>query len=163
MDQTYSFKYKELLTITKNADTLLNSSVLWSSVQNFKANGQVALALGLEEHENLWFLLISFLVHNQNCARYIFYFAVIFTKKCQCKRKNMLFHSYWWTVIFTGKHMCWSLYLIKLQAFSLWTLFIKKRLLWILQNFKNSFFYRIHQVAASKWGNGKSKKTKLRK
>ena len=54
LDQTYSFKNKELLTITKNVDTLLYSSVLRNSV----------LAVG--EHNNLWFLLISLLVHHQN-------------------------------------------------------------------------------------------------
>ena len=42
MDQTYFLKNKELLIITKNADTLLYNSVLWNSVQNFKANRQAA-------------------------------------------------------------------------------------------------------------------------
>ena len=49
------FKNKELLTITKTADTLLYSSVFWNSVQNFKANGQAVLVLLLREHGNLWF------------------------------------------------------------------------------------------------------------
>ena len=63
---TYSFKNKELLTITKNLDTPLNSSVLWNSVKNFKANGEAVLVLAFGEHENLRFLLISLLVHYQN-------------------------------------------------------------------------------------------------
>ena len=65
LDQTYSFKNKERLTITKNADILLYNSVLWKSVQNFKANWLAVLVLGLGEHDNLW-LLISLLVHHQN-------------------------------------------------------------------------------------------------
>ena len=50
--------------------------------------------------------------------------------------------------IFTGRHLCWSLFLIKLQAF------IKKRLrhrcfpLNIAKIFKNSFFYITPPVAA---------------
>ena len=52
-DQTYSFKNKKLLTVTKNADKLLHSSVLWNSVQNFKVKGQTVLVLALAEHGNL--------------------------------------------------------------------------------------------------------------
>ena len=54
--------------------------------------------------------------------------------------------------IFTGKHLCWILSLIKLQAFKL----LLKRdsntdvFLWILQNFWEQLFYRTSQVAASK-------------
>ena len=44
-------KNKELLIITKNADTLLYSSVSWNSVQNFKVNGQGVLVLALGEHD----------------------------------------------------------------------------------------------------------------
>ena len=63
---TYSFKNKNLQTLTKNADTLLHSSVLWNSVQNFKANRKAALVLARREHDNLWFLLVSLLLHHQN-------------------------------------------------------------------------------------------------
>ena len=50
------WKYtKELLLITKEADTLLYSSVSWTSVQNFKANGQAILVLALGKHNKLWF------------------------------------------------------------------------------------------------------------
>ena len=53
LDQTYSFKNTELLTITKNADSLLYNSVLRNSVQNFKANGRAVLVLALGEHGSL--------------------------------------------------------------------------------------------------------------
>ena len=43
---------------------------------------------------------------------------------------------------FTGKHLCQSLFLIKLQA-------APATFLWILRNFKNTFFYRTPLVAAS--------------
>ena len=66
MDQTCSFKNKELLIITKNADTHLYISDLENSAQNFKANGQAVLLLALGEHGNLWFLIILLLVHHQN-------------------------------------------------------------------------------------------------
>ena len=66
MDETYSFKNKELLTITENADSLLYSSASWNYVQSFKRNGLAVRALALGEYNNLWFLLISLLVHNYN-------------------------------------------------------------------------------------------------
>ena len=66
LDQTYSFKNKELSTITKNPDTLLYSCLLLISVQNFKANGQAVLVLPHGEHDNLLFLLAPLLVHRQN-------------------------------------------------------------------------------------------------
>ena len=53
LDQTYPFKNNELLTITKNADKILYSGILWNSVQNFRTNGQAALVLALGEHDNL--------------------------------------------------------------------------------------------------------------
>ena len=57
MDKNYSFKNTELiireLIITKNAVTLLYSSLSRNFVQNFKADGQVVLVLALEEHDNL--------------------------------------------------------------------------------------------------------------
>ena len=62
----FSFKNKELLTKTKNGNSFLYSSVSWNSVQNFKAHGQSILVTALEEHDKLWFLLISILVHRQN-------------------------------------------------------------------------------------------------
>ena len=53
---------------------------------------------------------------------------------------------------FTGKHLCWSLFLINLQAKAL--NFIKKRLqpgvfCEICEIFQNIFFYRTPPVAAS--------------
>ena len=65
-DQTYSFKNKGLLTITKIPDTLLYSSLLLISVQNFKANEQAVLVLPHGEHDSLLFLVIPLLVHHQN-------------------------------------------------------------------------------------------------
>ena len=58
--------------------------------------------------------------------------------------------------IFTGKHLCCSLFLVKLQSLRPLTLFqpCPKRdfntgvFLWILQNFTNSFFYRTLPVIA---------------
>ena len=64
LDQTYSFKNRELLIITKNSYTLLYSSLSWNSVQNFKSNGQAVLVLPLGEHENLWFSLILHTVYH---------------------------------------------------------------------------------------------------
>ena len=66
LDHTYSFKNNELLTVTKNAGTLLYFSVFRNSLQNLRASGQAVLVLALGEHDNLWFLLISLLVHHQN-------------------------------------------------------------------------------------------------
>ena len=63
MNQPYSFKNKELLSITNKADTVLHSGVLWKSEQNLKANEQAVLVL---EHYNLRFLLILLLIHHQN-------------------------------------------------------------------------------------------------
>ena len=132
MNQTYSFKNKELLTIAKNADTIFCSSVLWNSVQNFKTNEQAVLVLALEEH-NLWFLLISLLVHHQNSlhssfnlakARALFigvtfFLLQTFLQKISIpKEQHMLFYSYWWTRINTRKDLFWSLFLVKLQTFS---------------------------------------------
>ena len=55
--------------------------------------------------------------------------------------------------IFTGKHLCWSLFLIKLHA-QKGCNFIKKRPQHMFsceycEIFKNSFFYRASPVAAS--------------
>ena len=65
MDQTCSFKNKELLKFIKNADIILYGSVLWNSAQNFKENEQAVLVLGFGEHGNLWVLLILLLPHHQ--------------------------------------------------------------------------------------------------
>ena len=50
--------------------------------------------------------------------------------------------------IFAGKHLCWSLFSIKLQAFRPAILlkrdYNKVVFQWILQNFKNNFFNRTH-------------------
>ena len=54
LDQAYSFKNTELLTITKSADTLWYSNVLLNPVQKLKVNGQALLVLALGEHDNLW-------------------------------------------------------------------------------------------------------------
>ena len=66
LDQTYSFKNKELVTITKNADIILFSSVLWNFyfLQNFKANRPAALVLALGKDDSLWLILL--LAHDQN-------------------------------------------------------------------------------------------------
>ena len=68
MDQTYTFQNKELLTITKNADTVLYSTVSLNSVQNIKTNRQAVPVLTLRKHENQWFWLISLLVQHQNSS-----------------------------------------------------------------------------------------------
>ena len=56
-------------------------------------------------------------------------------------------------VIFTGKQLYWSLFLIKLQAWKTATLLKRDSntcvFLWILQIFRNSLFYRTPAVAAS--------------
>ena len=59
--------------------------------------------------------------------------------------------------IFTGEHLCWTLFLMRPETFSLKACnFIKKRLqhryflVNIVNFFKNSFFYRTPPVAASK-------------
>ena len=53
--------------------------------------------------------------------------------------------------IFPGKHLCWSLFLIKLQAWrpapSLKRDSNRIAFLWILQNFQGHFFYRTPTVA----------------
>ena len=54
---------------------------------------------------------------------------------------------------FTEKHLCWSLFLIKLQA---WRTLIKETptqmfSLWNLRNFYQHLFYRSPSVAASVW------------
>ena len=59
LDQTYSFENRKILIITKNADTLLYSSLSWNSEQIFKANGLAVLVLALEEHDKLWFFASS--------------------------------------------------------------------------------------------------------
>ena len=55
--------------------------------------------------------------------------------------------------MFTVKYLCWSFFLIKLQAFRLAILLktdsSKSRFLWNLQNLCKHFFYRILPVAAS--------------
>ena len=52
--------------------------------------------------------------------------------------------------IFTGKHLCWSLFLIKLQALQTATLlkrdFNTSVFLWILRNFCEQLFYRAPTV-----------------
>ena len=49
--------------------------------------------------------------------------------------------------IFTGKHLCWSFFIIKLQAFSTTILLERDSntagvFLWILRNFKDNLFWR---------------------
>ena len=55
--------------------------------------------------------------------------------------------------ISTGKHLCWSFYLIKLQSFRPATLLKRDCytgvFLWIFKHFKNIFFYRTHLLATS--------------
>ena len=53
-------------------------------------------------------------------------------------------------VIFTGKHLCWSLFLIKLQAWGL-----QQRCFPVntAKIFKNSFFYRTPPLAAFDYSN----------
>ena len=57
---------------------------------------------------------------------------------------NKSFFTYF--VIFTGEHLCWSLFLIKLQAFS--PVFLLKRdsntgaFPWIVRNFEKHLFHR---------------------
>ena len=55
-------------------------------------------------------------------------------------------------VILTGKQLCWSLFLIKLQALRPATLFKRHlntgSLLWISRNFYKQFFYRTPPIAA---------------
>ena len=53
----------------------------------------------------------------------------------RCSIKKVLKKS----VKFTGKHLCWSLFLIKLQAW--WEKKLQHR--WILRNFYEHLFYRI--------------------
>ena len=65
LDQTYSFKNKEL-TITKKVSpfcTVVFCETFYK--KSFKSNKQALLGLALREHENLLFLLISLLVHHQ--------------------------------------------------------------------------------------------------
>ena len=55
--------------------------------------------------------------------------------------------------IFKGKHLCWGLFLIKLQAFR-FAIFLRRYSntgdsYKYCETFKNSFFYRKHPVAAS--------------
>ena len=63
-DQTYTFKNRELLIITKIADLFLYSKLTWNSMQNFKADKEGVLVLALWDDDNLWFLLIFFPVHH---------------------------------------------------------------------------------------------------
>ena len=55
--------------------------------------------------------------------------------------KTSLFENF---VIFTGKHLCWSLFTIKLLAFRQATILKRDSntgvFLWILESFKNNFF-----------------------
>ena len=51
-DQTYSFKNKELLTVTKTR-TSFCTAVFLETLQNFKANGKVCLVLVVKENYNL--------------------------------------------------------------------------------------------------------------
>ena len=57
-------------------------------------------------------------------------------------------------VIFTGKHLCWVLFLIKLQVWRSAPLLKRDSntviFLWILQNFLKQFFYRAPLVTAPK-------------
>ena len=55
-------KIKNYKQLQKNMETLLHSSVLWI----FKVIRQAFLVLALGEHDNLWFLLISPVVHDHN-------------------------------------------------------------------------------------------------
>ena len=111
LDQTYSFENRELLTITKNADMHLYSSVSWNSVHNFKVNGQVVLVLALGEHGNLMiFTYFSFTsplkffeYSSFNLARAtspfigITFFCWIFLiqKWSIQKEKHTSFYNYW--------------------------------------------------------------------
>ena len=65
MDQNFFFKSNELL-ITKKTQTPFRTGVSLETLQNFKGNRQAVLVLELKEHDNLWFLHISLLVHHQN-------------------------------------------------------------------------------------------------
>ena len=94
MDQIYSFK---------NKNYFLYNSLLRNFVQNFRANRQAVLVLALEENDNLWFIIISLLVHHQNSRHssfnlarstctfywsYIFSFVFIFTKNSNTEIKT---------------------------------------------------------------------------
>ena len=67
--------------------------------------------------------------------------------------------------IFTGKHACWSLFLIKLKTFSVATLFKrdsnKDDFLWILRYFYERPFYRTPLVAASDYSNTKKESRRV--
>ena len=92
MDRTYSFKNRELITITKNAGMLLYSSLFWNSVQHFKT------ALALLEHENLWFSL---------------FFTSSSPWKFSCHSSFNLARStssFYWCYIFSFGHS-WSLHM----------------------------------------------------
>ena len=55
--------------------------------------------------------------------------------------------------MFTGKHLCWGLFLINIQTSRAATLLKRDSnievFLWICETFKNTFFYRTNPVAAS--------------
>ena len=77
-------------------------------------------------------------------------------KKNSSSRSQMLFKIVLKDfAIFTGKHLCWSLFLKACNS-------IKKRLrhrcfLWILRNCEEQLFYRKYPVAASEKRNSKKK------
>ena len=81
MDQTYFFKNKELLTLTKTEGTLSYRGVLWNSVQNLKSNGLVVPVLAHREQDNLRCLLIYILVHHQNFPGALPFVVSGFTEK----------------------------------------------------------------------------------
>ena len=122
MDKNYSFKNTELiireLIITKNAVTLLYSSLSRNFVQNFKADGQVVLVLALEERDNLWFSLILLRCDYALClfVSIWYYYIGILSRSSRTKvffKKLLLISQR-----FTRKHLCWSLFVSAASNFT---------------------------------------------
>ena len=74
------------------------------------------------------------------------------TNHCRCSIKNVVLKNF---AIFTWKHLCWSHFLIKLQAWSSATLLKRDSntdiLLWILRNFKKIFLIAFANCCFYTW------------
>ena len=159
--------YFSFETITKNVNILL---YLCTKL----------LVLG--EHNNLWFLLILLLLPHQNspdtlplisleasalfeCHNFSFLFSFFIYQKYQYRRKNTCHAISIGEQEFSQEnHLCWGLFLIKLQAFSPE---LKKRLqhkcfLLNISKLLEKLFYRTLPVAASKLRRKKLKRANLR-
>ena len=85
LDQTYSSENKKLLTTRRNTDTLVCSSVSWTSVENAKANAQAVLKLELGKLVFTYFVSSSLLKFSWHFS---FNFATLATRTSSFCRRN---------------------------------------------------------------------------